>query len=332
MGAALREWVPENGTAAVISGEQKHAFEAMAAQTPDTARLHDAAAAAKAGNGGALLLLAAALAHAAFAAPETGPAIYAAFRGGWLDGGDAIAMPVAPPAPLSRAFWKAFWTLLENDAPVDALALTGRVVALAAVVDPSLRDRAEAVARAHPKAAGAATRAIPPRLNLADLARLPEGSLGHDFWRLIVDNRFDLEVLDREALSLASLPPALRYLNTRILQMHDIWHLAGGFATTALHEIAISAFQQAQFGHGYSAMFLAVVAAAGALRGRPGAEIVLQTMAEASRYGADCPSFMAIAWEQEWHLPLREIRARHGFAAFRGSYPADLFEQFRPAA
>ena len=68
--------------------------------------------------------------------------------------------------------------------------------------------------------------------------------------------------VSREALSLASLPPALRYLNTRILQMHDIWHLAGGFKTTALHEIAISAFQQAQFGHGYSAMFLAVVTAA----------------------------------------------------------------------
>ena len=279
-----------------------------------------------------MLRLAAALAHAAFAAPETGRAVYAAFRDGWLGGVESIAMPSAAPAPLSPAFWTAFWALLENDAAQDALAFTSRVVALAGVVDPALRDRAEAVARTHPKAPGAATREMPPRLDLSDLARLPEGSLGHDFWRLIIDNKFDLEVLDREALSLASLPPALRYLNTRILQMHDIWHLAGGFHTTALHEIAISAFQQAQFGHGYSAMFLAVVAASSVLHGRDGGHIVLQTVAEASRYGEDCPSFMAIGWEREWHLPLREIRARHGFAAFQGSYPADLFEQFRPAA
>jgi ubiquinone biosynthesis protein Coq4 len=332
MGSLWREWMRGDGTVAVILGEQKRLFEAMAAQAPDAARLRAAAAAAKAGDGGALLCLAAVLAHAAFAAPETGRAIYAAFRNGWLGGGDAIAMADAPPAPLSPAFWAAFWALLENEAPVDALAFTGRVVALAGVVDPALQGRADAAARIHPKAADAATHAIPPRLNLADLARLPQGSLGHDFWRLIVDNKFDLEVLDREALSLASLPPALRYLNTRILQMHDVWHLAGGFATTALHEIAISAFQQAQFGHGYSAMFLAVVAAASVLRGREGKGIVLQTMAEASRYGEDCPSFMDIAWEREWHLPLAEIRARHGFAAFQGSYPADLFEQFRPAA
>lgn len=316
----------------MISGEQKLAFEALAREPPAAANLHAAAAAAKAGDQKALLRLAAALAHAAFAAPETGRAVYAAFSCGWLRGGDRIAMADAPPAPLSPAFWNAFWALLENDTAQGALAFTGRVVALAGAVDPSLLGRAEAVARKHPKAIGVATLAIPPRLNLADLARLPQGSLGHDFWRLIVDNKFDLEVLDREALSLASLPPALRYLNTRILQMHDVWHLAGGFATTALHEIAISAFQQAQFGHGYSAMFLAVVTAASALHGRDGAGIVLQTMAEASRYGQDCPSFMAIAWEREWHLPLSEIRARHGFAAFRGSYPADLFEPFRPAA
>ena len=109
--------------------------------------------------------------------------------------------------------------------------------------------------------------------------------------------------------------------------MHDVWHLAGGFRTTALHEIAISAFQQAQFAHGYSAMFLAVVVTGAALRGGDGAPVILQTIAEASQYGWDSPSFMAIPWEKEWHEPLRVIRVRHGIAPFAGNYPDDHFER-----
>lgn len=316
----------------MISSETKRDFETLVPRKPDAGALRAAAAAARNGDGQAMLRLAAGLMHAAFAAPETASAVYEAFRAGWL-GGDCSAIPNATAAPLSAAFWDAFWALFDGALPSDPLAITGRVVALAGLVDPSFLARAEAVARTHPKAADAASRPTPRQLQLAELAALPAGSLGHDFWRLIVENGFDLEVLDREAIQLAALPPALGYLNTRILQMHDIWHLAGGFHTTALHEIAISAFQQAQFGHGYSAAFLAVVVSGAALRGeREGAAVVLQTMAEASRYGEACPSFMAIDWEAEWHRPLDEIRAAHGFAPFHGSFPADHFERFRPAA
>ncbi len=278
-----------------------------------------------------MIALAAALVHCAFAAPETALAVYAAFRNGWLGHAGTPSMPDAKPAPLSPSFWSAFWQLQEDrdEGDIDALTITARVAGLGAFTDPTLRARAEALAANHPKAAQPASRLPPPRLTLDELARQPEGSLARDFWRQIVDNKFDLEVLDREAMNLSALPPTLCYLNTRILQMHDIWHLAGGFHTTALHEIAISAFQQAQFGHGYSAMFLAVVVSGVALRGGDGAPVILQTIAEASQYGWESPSFMAIRWEAEWHQPLRDVRARHGIVAFEGSYPPDLFEQMR---
>jgi hypothetical protein len=286
------------------------------------------------GDTAALIDLGAALVHCAFAAPETAQSVYAAFRNGWLGRTGFPLVPEAKPAPLSPAFWDAFWELHEDrdKGPMDALSFTGRVAALGVFTDPSLRARAEAIAANHPKASNPALRTPPPRLSLDELARNPQGSLAHDFWRQIVDNNFDLEVLDRETMNLSSLPPALCYLNTRILQMHDIWHLAGGFHTTALHEIAISAFQQAQFAHGYSAMFLAVVVSGVALRGGDGAPVILQTIAEASQYGWDCPSFMAISWEEEWHKPLREIRARHGITPFAGSHPPDLFERMRATA
>lgn len=288
--------------------------------------------AARAGDASAYAPIAAALAYCAFAAPEASEGVYAVLRDGWLGNDSIPAIRAVAPAPLSPQFWTTFWQLLDETPAMDALTVTSRVAALGALIDPSLRGRAEAVAAHHPKAAQPAMRTPPPRLTIDELARQPEGSLGNDFWRLIIDNKFDLEVLDRETISLSSLPPALCYLNTRILQMHDVWHLAGGFHTTALHEIAISAFQLAQFGHGYSAMFLAVVTSRMALSGSEAVPAVLQTIAEASHYGADCPSFMAIPWEKEWHEPLRVIRARYGFTAFKGSFPPDLFEQSRSAA
>jgi ubiquinone biosynthesis protein Coq4 len=164
------------------------------------------------------------------------------------------------------------------------------------------------------------------------LAAQPDGSLGQDFYRLITDNKFDLEVLDREAIGLSKLPPALAYLNTRILQMHDIWHLVGGYRTTALHEVAISSFQLAQFNHSYSAMFLAVVVASGRFVFPPGLPVLLQVMAEAWLHGRTSPAFMAIRWEAEWHQPATALRTRLGIQPFASLIPADLVEQSRGEA
>lgn len=314
----------------MVSVEQARAFEARAVRRPDSNALYSSAKLANSGDAESLIAIAAALLHCAFAAPETAMAVYAALRNGWLGRTDVPVMPQTHAAPLSSEFWNAFWQFhADRDAgSMDAFTVTSRIAGLAAFADPSLRERAETIAASHPKAAEPATRQPPPRLTLDELASQPEGSLARDFWRQIVDNKFDLEVLDRESINLASLPPALCYLNTRILQMHDIWHLVGGFHLTALHEIAISAFQQAQFGHGYSAMFLAVVVSGAALRGSGGeTSAILQTIAEASQYGWDSPSFMAIPWEEEWHMPLQAVRARHGIVGFEGSVPSDLFER-----
>ena len=318
----------------MIPTQQQSDFEARVLRAPDARAIYDAAKSARAGESEPLITLSAALVHSAFAAPEAATSVYGALRDGWLDRPRPVDVLRVEPAPLSREFWTAFWQLHADRAAgiLDAVAITSRIAGLGAFVDPSLLPRAEAIAAGHPKAAEPASRKPPPRLTLDELARQPKDSLAHDFWRLIVDNKFDLEVLDRETMNLALLPPALCYLNTRILQMHDIWHLVGGFHTTVLHEIAISAFQQAQFGHGYSAMFLAVVASGATLQGGFGAPVVFETIAEASQYGCDSPSFMAIEWEKEWRAPLHDVRARHGISAFHGSFAPDYFERLLASA
>lgn len=302
--------------------------DALAALTG--AEIASLARSARRSDAGAIRRLAAQFAHAALVAPETAFATYEIFSAAWLAQPAEIAAPpaVAPMHP-DAAFWNAFWAVIDDAVArrLDAGSITARVAGMGVFLPDGFRERAEDVARTHPRAKAPEMRAMPKRLSLDELAKQPEGSLGHSIYRLIVDNKFDLEVLDREAIGLAALPPALRFLNTRILQMHDVWHLVAGYRTTALHEIGISAFQLAQFGHGYSAMLLASVTTVAALGAPMAATLFLQTIAEAWQHGRRTPAFMDIAWENAWSDSIEAIRAQHAIEPFAGSLPADLLEQ-----
>jgi len=325
----------------MIEPSTRQAFEAAVTSGADSfGDVEAAAQGAKANDLAAADRLAVALARVGFATPEAITLVYDQFARGWLGTdlptppeAEAAASLLARPAELPAPFWAAFWSVVEDAAVgISAGEITSRVAALLGLVAPDFVARAEMTARQHPGSADAADRDLPPRLGLEMLAVQPTGSLGQDFHRLIVDNKFDLEVLDREAFGLSQLPPALAYLNTRILQMHDVWHLVGGYRTTALGEVSISAFQLAQFGHNYSAMFLAVTVATARFALPMALPVLLQVMAEGWRHSRTGPSFMAIPWEAEWHQPIETIRAKFGIVPYRSSIPADLVEQMRGMA
>lgn len=280
------------------------------------------------GDAGAADRLAGALLWSALACPAATAPLYDRWTAAWLGEPVPGAAPdwgALPFCPLPGGFWQALWQLADDAPALDAGGVTARVAALGAELDAGFLALAEAVARDHSGAADAASRPLPARTDAAVLAACPPDSLGGTLHRMIVDNGYDLEVLDREALALEALPPAQRYLNTRILQMHDVWHLVAGYETTASHEIAISAFQLAQFGHDYSARFLAVVMALGALRGE-GLAVLAQLIAEGWRHGRRTPTLMAVPWEQCWEEPIPALRERLGVAPLHSALPADLFE------
>ncbi len=283
--------------------------------------------------------LAAALVHVAFAAPEGLPAAWDALARGWLGGPDPaapIAAPEAPPeAEVPPALWPDLWSIVDDAlaGTLDALAITARTAALGAHLPEGLAARLAALALAFPGVAEAAAGGIPPRFTLDELAAAPAGSLGAAFHAQIVENGYELEVLDRDALGLEALPFPLPYVNARMLQLHDLWHLAAGYELTALHEIGISAFQMAQFGHHYSAMFLSLVmtiAAAGPVPG--GMAPLLDTVARAWRHGRAAPPLLGLDWKALWAAPVEEVRTRIGLPAFASPFPPALVESLRAAA
>ena len=309
-------------------------FERAAVEGGSAGEVRTLAQAARTGAERHRLALAAALAHAAFIAPGRIAEIYDAAAEGWfgapvagppIDSSGALA--AAPPPP---EFWAAFWDLVDAQG-LDAGTVTSRTAALGGHLDAGFGQVSARACLAYPGVAQAAAGGVPDRFQLSDLAACPQGALGEAFYRLIVDNQFDLEVLDRDALGLSGLIPPLDYLNARMLQTHDLWHIVAGYRTTGLHEIGISGFQMAQFGHGYSAMFLAMVATKIARAPVEAAAMITDVILSGWVHGRRTPPMLAIPWEQVWDHSTDEIRVRYGVRPYESPYPADVFEQLRSA-
>jgi ubiquinone biosynthesis protein Coq4 len=284
-----------------------------------------------------LKALAALWLHGAVAAPESLPGIYDAAAEGYL--GEPVGVkPVPtdtsqPPEPIPAAFWAGLWELLDEPrSGLQAVNLTTKTAALAGLISPHMQARVGRAALAYPGVPAAVAQGYPKKFTLAALARCPAESLGGQFHALIVDNGFDLEVLDRETLGIDKMPPPLDYLNARILQCHDLWHIVGGYQTTALHEVAISAFQLAQFGHHYSSMFLGMVLTRIAFEQPQGGAIILPTILTAWTHGRRTPPLLGVDWEAVWSRPLADVRKTLGVTPYASPFPADLFEQLSVAA
>jgi ubiquinone biosynthesis protein Coq4 len=318
-------------------GEERTGFEALTAAGAENAAAKALTVRLKKKiDAAGLKSLAALWLHAAAAAPERLVGVYDAAAEGWLGspvGGPVVRLPDPPPERIPRAFWDGLWSLLEEPpGNLTAPNVTGRTAALAGVVSPNIQARVARAALAYPGVQAAATQGTPRRFTLEALARCPAGSLGATFHALIVDNGFDLEVLDRDALGLDKLPPPLGYLNARILQCHDLWHIVGGYETTALHEVAISAFQLGQFGHHYSSMFLGMVLTRVAFERPEGGPLLLDTILAAWAHGRRTPPLLGVDWPAVWDRPLAEVRTLLGVQSYASPWPADLFEQLTAAA
>jgi len=320
----------------MITRDQRLSFEAQTVAGGSAATAQALAARLKAGLDPAdLKALAALWLHAAAAAPERLPAIYDASAVAWLGApvsAPAIVLADAAPEVIPQAFWDAYWDLLETPGiMLDAGGVTQRTAALSGSLSGGLGARVGRAALAYPGCAAAVDQGYPERFTLAALSRCPRGSLGGEFHALIVDNGFDLEVLDREALGLAKMAPPLDYLNARILQCHDLWHLVAGYRTTSLHEVAISGFQMGQFGHHYSSMFLAMVLSRVAFERPEGGGLMLDTILAGWKHGRESPPLLGVDWPALWALPTEDIRARLGLVPYASPWPADLFEQLTAA-
>jgi ubiquinone biosynthesis protein Coq4 len=303
------------------------------ARYTDAESIRKAVAAAKRGSGEARLQLSATMAWVAYSCPDACEAVCDNMASAWLGKGPTPEVPRGlSEAPLEDSFWEAFWKVVDgHDEGYDALTITVAVASLGAALHPDMELISEKHALNHPGAAAAQVKAIPGYTDMKHLAQCPQDSLGHALYRLIIDNGYDPEVLNRDDIQLSDLPHVLHYLNARILQMHEVWHLVAGYETTSSGEIAISAFQLAQFGHNYSSMFLAAVMAISTFKEPRGFTILMQIINEGWQHGREAPVMMDVDWEEEWSTPIEQLRQKYAVPAYQSVFPPNLLESVEEA-
>jgi ubiquinone biosynthesis protein COQ4 len=153
----------------------------------------------------------------------------------------------------------------------------------------------------------------PAPYTLAELSRLPEGSLGRAHAARMLADALDPDVIRRNAAS-AALEPGetelarkARYLTRRRTMTHDIHHTVTGFGTDLPGEVGISAVYLAQIHQPVSLLYLCAVL----LHTMPEPELygrALHRLQEGLQLGWKARNLLAQRWELGWERPLAEWR------------------------
>lgn len=153
----------------------------------------------------------------------------------------------------------------------------------------------------------------PPPLTLAELKRMPEGSLGRVHAARMLADGLDPDVIRRNAAS-AALEPGeselarkARWLTRRRTMTHDIHHTVTGFGTDLPGEVGISAVYLAQIHQPVSLLYLCAVL----LHTMPEPELygrALHRLQEGLQLGWKAGNLLAQKWELGWERPLADWR------------------------
>lgn len=265
-------------------------------------------------------------ARVAFVLPEAGLATYDRLAELFLDGtplvfseralGVDVESLLTAPGRLASDLPPALWAVIEGGVGGD---ITPRVAALGGAHPPALRDACARAMRQHPGVDEFQRRPPMPRLTMQHIEQRPAGTLGDTLYRLIVDNGYDLDVLDPETVK--GYHPELDPPNRYILQTHEIWHLVGGYSTSPGHEVAISGFQLGQFGHPYSRDFLAAIIALTTFTAPVTACFVLQLALEGWRHGRLTPPLTLVDWHRSLADTVETIRSRERIQPYQSLLP-----------
>jgi hypothetical protein len=289
------------------------------------------------------LVAAALMAHAAFVEPQRQIAIFDAIAEAWLDvsGEDerrellqerlefqSTPVPSTGTWKTPDAIWDAFWAIADDRADLkagapSALDVTMRVVNIGTLYDQELLLRCERAVLMH-RDIDALLGEPEVRMSTNDLRHRPKESLATDLLDMLTSKGYDLEVIDADTVLLPPQFPAQNRTNRRILQLHDIWHLFAAYGFTAQGEVAISAFQLAQFGQNYSTRFLAVSTTSLCVSRLVDPERFITLIAEGWRHGRVSPPLMSVPWHQLLDKPIPQLRRELGVEPFQTRTPEFL--------
>jgi ubiquinone biosynthesis protein Coq4 len=173
---------------------------------------------------------------------------------------------------------------------------------------PSFQQAVTVLQQDPAAAALIAERYMAPPHDLDALLRYPPDSLGHIYALHMKASGFRAEdlYLDIPIQSEAS------YLEARLSQTHDIWHLITGFSTNVVDEIRLQAFHLPQFPYPLAVALISSTLMSTLLFSPDELPTLLDAIQQGWNMGKTAKPLFAQKWEEHWDKPLATWRAELG--------------------
>ena len=147
-------------------------------------------------------------------------------------------------------------------------------------------------------------RYIPPNHDLETLLTYPQDSLGYIYAAAIKKSGFDPNL--HAGMTAKSEG---EYIELRLSQTHDLWHIITGFDTSLVGEIGLQAFHLAQFPYPVATLLLANSLLSTTLFAPQELPQLLAAVIRGFQMGKFAKSLFAQKWEERWEKPLSRWQA-----------------------
>jgi ubiquinone biosynthesis protein COQ4 len=196
--------------------------------------------------------------------------------------------------------FKPFVSLLAGD---DRLVTVGELSD--ALVQTPAFDRVADHLRQDPACAALIDeRYIPATHDLASLWTYPTASLGYQYAAHMKRTGFNPNL----HFGMTAQTDA-QYVELRLSQTHDLWHVVTGFGTSPIDEIGLQAFHLPQFPYPLGTMLLANALIASTLFAPEELPALLDATTLGFQMGKTAKPLFAQKWEEGWEKPLVQWQA-----------------------
>jgi ubiquinone biosynthesis protein Coq4 len=215
----------------------------------------------------------------------------------------------APFHRLSRAWatlrgYHAGVVLLRDPSRLDMVFVMDRAM------PPEEREALLARIRGHEVARAALRERPRVGVDVAALARLPEGTLGRalaDFLRA--------NALDPRSIPTLAADDDGAFADAHLYETHDIWHAVTGFDADVAGEVGLQAFYAAQLGGRLPTLLLGGGILQAALREPGDFARRMDALTRGWEMGKRARQLFGVRWDRLWGEPLARVRADLNVAA-----------------
>lgn len=196
--------------------------------------------------------------------------------------------------------FKSFFAMLAGDSSLGVVdELTDGLIET-----PAYDLMAQYLMRDPASAALMRDRHIPPAHDLDQLLTYPQDSLGYSYAAAMKKTGFDPNL--HQGMVAES---DAHYVELRLSQTHDIWHIVTGFDTSLTGEIGLQAFHLPQFPYPLATMLVANSLMSMTLLVPEELPKLLEAIAQGFQMGKAAKSLFAQRWEEGWEKPLTQWQA-----------------------